>query len=38
LNNFEVDIELRKIPINLIEDMEFTLGQLTALEMLIEEE
>ena len=38
LNNFEVDIELSKIPINLIEDMEFTLGQLTALEMLIEEE
>lgn len=38
LNSFESDINLRMIPMNLIEDMEFTPKQLAALEMLIEEE
>lgn len=38
LNNFESDVALRMIPINLIENMEFTPKQLSALEMLIEEE
>lgn len=38
LNNFESDVNLRMIPINLIENMEFTPKQLAALEMLIEEE
>lgn len=38
LNNFESDIVLRMIPVNLIENMEFTPKQLSALEMLIEEE
>lgn len=38
LNNFEVEVNLRTIPMNLLEDMEFTPNQLTALEMLIEEE
>lgn len=38
LNSFESDVNLRMIPMNLIEDMEFTPKQLTALEMLIEEE
>lgn len=38
LNNFESDVALRMIPVNLIENMEFTPKQLSALEMLIEEE
>ena len=38
LNNFEVEVNLRTIPVHLLEDMEFTPNQLTALEMLIEEE
>lgn len=38
LNNFEVEVNLRTIPIHLLENMEFTPKQLTALEMLIEEE
>lgn len=38
LNEFSADIELRKIPLALIENMEFTPKQLLALEMLIEEE
>lgn len=38
LNNFESEVNLRMIPISLIEDMEFTPKQLEALEMIIEEE
>lgn len=38
LSNFESDVNLRMIPISLIENMEFTPTQLEALEMLIEEE
>lgn len=38
LNNFTTDVELRKIPLAMIENMEFTPKQLTALEMIIEEE
>lgn len=38
LNNFEVEVNLRTIPIHLLENMEFTPKQLTALAMLIEEE
>lgn len=38
LNEFTAEVELRKIPLALIEDMEFTPKQLIALEMLIEEE
>lgn len=38
LNNFTIDIELRMIPLAMIENMEFTPKQLAALEMIIEEE
>lgn len=38
LNNFTVDVELRMIPLAMIENMEFTPKQLAALEMIIEEE
>lgn len=38
IDNFEVDIELRKIPEKDIENLEFTPAQLTALMDLIEEE
>ena len=38
LNIFEVEVNLRTIPIHLLENMEFTPKQLTALAMLIEEE
>lgn len=38
LNNFTVDVELRMIPLAMIEDMEFTPKQLVALELIIEEE
>jgi hypothetical protein len=38
LDAFTSDIELRKIPIALIEDMEFTPKQLEALELIIDEE
>lgn len=38
LNDFTAELELRKIPLALIENMEFTPKQLIALEMLIEEE
>lgn len=38
LNNFEVEVNLRTIPVHLLENMEFTPKQLAALEMLIEEE
>lgn len=38
LNNFTTDVELRMIPLTMIEDMEFTPKQLAALEMIIEEE
>lgn len=38
LNNFESEVNLRMIPISLIENMEFTPKQLEALEMIIEEE
>lgn len=38
LNNFTTDVELRMIPLSMIENMEFTPKQLVALEMIIEEE
>ena len=38
LNNFTIDIELRMIPLAMIENMEFTPKQLATLEMIIEEE
>lgn len=38
LNNFTTDVELRMIPLAMIENMEFTPKQLVALEMIIEEE
>lgn len=38
LNEFECEVELRMIPVALIENMEFTPAQLTALECVIEEE
>ena len=38
LDNFTTDIELRKIPIKLIENMELTPSQVGALELIIEEE
>ena len=38
LNNFTTEVELRMIPLSMIEDMEFTPKQLAALEMIIEEE
>lgn len=38
LNEFTADVELRKIPLSLIENMEFTPKQMLGLEMLIEEE
>lgn len=38
LNNFTVDVELRKIPMSLVENMEFTPKQLAGLELIIEEE
>lgn len=38
LNQFETDVNLRMIPISLIENMEFTPAQIAALEKLIEEE
>ena len=38
LNNFEVDVNLIKIPAALLENMDFTLDELLGIEMLIEEE
>lgn len=38
LNDFTADIALRMLPLNLIETMEFTPRQLSALECIIEEE
>lgn len=38
LNNFTVDVELRKIPISAIENMDFTPTQLSALELILDEE
>lgn len=38
LNNFTCECELRMIPINLLENMEFTPAQLEGLEPIIEEE
>ena len=38
LNEFECDVELRTIPMSLIENMEFTPAQLLALECIIEED
>ena len=38
LNNFTSEVALRTIPVNLIENMEFTPNQLEALEKLIEGE
>lgn len=38
LNKFESEVELRRIPVSLIENMEFTPNQLAVLEILIEEE
>lgn len=38
LNDFTVDINLRTIPMNLVENLDFTPAQIAGLEMLIEEE
>ena len=38
LNKFESEVALRKIPVSLIENMEFTPNQLAVLEILSEEE
>lgn len=38
LDSFEIELDLRKIPLSLIEDMEFTPEQIGALECLIDEE
>ena len=38
LNEFECEVELRMIPVSLIENMEFTPAQLGALECVIEED
>lgn len=38
LNEFECEVELRVIPVSLIENMEFTPAQLGALECVIEED
>ena len=38
LDSFESELDLRKIPVTLIENMEFTPKQLVALELIIEEE
>lgn len=38
LDKFTVNIDLRKIPVSLIEDMELTPKQVGALELIIEEE
>lgn len=38
LNNFTTDVDLRLIPMSLLETLEFTPKQLTALEIIIDEE
>ena len=38
LDSFESELDLRKIPVTLIENMEFTPKQMVALELIIEEE
>lgn len=38
LNDFTVDINLRTIPMNLVENLDFTPAQIAGIEMLIEEE
>ena len=38
LNNFTVDVELRKIPVSAIENMDFTPTQLSSLELILDEE
>lgn len=38
LNNFSIDINLRMIPISLIENMDLTPAQVSGLELIIEEE
>ena len=38
LNEFECNVELRMIPVSLIENMEFTPAQLSAMECVIEED
>ena len=38
LDNFEVDIEIRKIPVSMLENIEFTPAQLAAIDFMIEEE
>lgn len=38
LDGFTVEVELRKIPISMVEDREFTPKQLEALELIIDEE
>ena len=38
LNNFEADVNLMKIPVALLENMDFTPEELLGIEMLIEEE
>lgn len=38
LDNFEMDVPIRKIPISMLEDFEFTPAQLSAIEFMLEEE
>ena len=38
LNDFTCDVELRKLPMSALENLEFTPKQLSALEMIIDEE
>ena len=38
LDSFESELDLRKVPVTLIENMEFTPKQMVALELIIEEE
>jgi len=38
LNNFTSNVELRKLPMSALENLEFTPKQLTALEVIIDEE
>lgn len=38
LNNFTCEVELRKIPMSLLEDLELTVDQVAGLELIIDEE
>lgn len=38
LDNFEIEVDIKKIPLDAIEDVDFTPAQLMAIEFLIEED